>query len=142
MSYAQLSEDSDRDGSSSVGGGEHHRRNRRSSGDSSSMNGGGESSSASAAASGAIASIAGRMKSHNRGSLSEPLTKASGDGTNSNGMGNNNTTTTNNDAAGTVSDPFYVFREDLDRKIEIVDESLAEYLRIVHHTVRMEYFLA
>jgi len=34
------------------------------------------------------------------------------------------------------SDPFYVFREDLYRKLESVDESLAEYLRIVHQTVR------
>jgi len=34
-----------------------------------------------------------------------------------------------------VSDPFYVFREDLYRKLESVDESLAEYLGIVHQTV-------
>ena len=34
------------------------------------------------------------------------------------------------------SDPFYVFREDLYRKLESVDESLAEYLRIVHQSVR------
>ena len=33
------------------------------------------------------------------------------------------------------SDPFYVFREDLYRKLESVDESLAEYLRIVQQTV-------
>uniref|UniRef100_A0A7S3P3R1 t-SNARE coiled-coil homology domain-containing protein n=1 Tax=Amphora coffeiformis TaxID=265554 RepID=A0A7S3P3R1_9STRA len=31
-------------------------------------------------------------------------------------------------------DPFYVFREDLYRKLEHVDESLAEFLRIVHQT--------
>ena len=37
--------------------------------------------------------------------------------------------------AADVSDPFYVFREDLYRKLESVDESLAEYLRIVHQTV-------
>lgn len=32
-------------------------------------------------------------------------------------------------------DPFYVFREDLYRKLEQVDEGLADYLRIVHQTV-------
>lgn len=32
-------------------------------------------------------------------------------------------------------DPFYVFREDLYRKLELMDEALAEYLRIVHQTV-------
>jgi hypothetical protein len=34
-------------------------------------------------------------------------------------------------------DPFYVFREDLYRKLDLVDEGLAEYLRIVHQTVSM-----
>jgi hypothetical protein len=33
-------------------------------------------------------------------------------------------------------DPFYVFREDLYRKLELVDEALAEFLRVVHQTVR------
>ena len=32
-------------------------------------------------------------------------------------------------------DPFYVFRDDLYRKLELVDEGLAEYLRVVHETV-------
>jgi len=50
-----------------------------------------------------------------RKSLEEPLTAADGN--------------------GASSDPFYVFREDLYRKLELVDESLAEYLRIVHQTV-------
>mmetsp|Transcript_8825 Transcript_8825/g.12503 ORF Transcript_8825/g.12503 Transcript_8825/m.12503 type:complete len:310 (+) Transcript_8825:187-1116(+) len=31
-------------------------------------------------------------------------------------------------------DPFYVFREDLYRKLELVDEGLSRYLRIVHQT--------
>lgn len=31
-------------------------------------------------------------------------------------------------------DPFFVFREDMNRKLELVDEGLAEYLRIVHQT--------
>jgi hypothetical protein len=35
------------------------------------------------------------------------------------------------------SDPFYVFREDLCRQLERVDETLTEFLRIVHQTVRL-----
>lgn len=31
-------------------------------------------------------------------------------------------------------DPFYVFREDLYRKLDLVDDGLAEYLRLIHHT--------
>ena len=42
--------------------------------------------------------------------------------------------TANGDAAS--EDPFYVFREDLYRKLEQVDEGLADYLRIIHQTVR------
>jgi hypothetical protein len=38
-------------------------------------------------------------------------------------------------------DPFYVFRDDLYRKLELVDESLAEYLRVVHQTVRCTHFM-
>jgi hypothetical protein len=49
--------------------------------------------------------------------LSEPLT-ANGD-----------------EESGESADPFYVFRADLYRKLELVDESLAEYLRVVHQTV-------
>lgn len=55
----------------------------------------------------------------NRQALSEPLT--------------------NGDQAHISSDPFYVFREDLYRQLERVDESLAEYLRVVHQTVRTDY---
>ena len=32
-------------------------------------------------------------------------------------------------------DPFYVFRSDLFAKLDLVDESLAEFLRVVHQTV-------
>jgi len=39
-------------------------------------------------------------------------------------------------SSAAAADPFYVFRDDLEKKLECVDESLAEYLRIVHHTVR------
>lgn len=35
-------------------------------------------------------------------------------------------------------DPFYLFRSDLYRKLEAVDESLAEFLRVVHQTVGWE----
>lgn len=57
---------------------------------------------------------------NSRKSLEEPLTAAAAD---------------ENDTASSSSDPFYVFRQDLYRKLESVDESLAEYLRIVHQTV-------
>ena len=32
-------------------------------------------------------------------------------------------------------DPYFVFRKDLQQKLELVDESLADFLRIVHETV-------
>lgn len=34
-----------------------------------------------------------------------------------------------------VDDPFHVFREDLYRKLDLVEEGLTEYLRIIHQTV-------
>lgn len=37
----------------------------------------------------------------------------------------------------TDEDPFYVFREDLYRKLDLVEDGLTEYLRIVHQTVRL-----
>lgn len=37
---------------------------------------------------------------------------------------------------GEHSDPYFVFRSDLQNKLEQVDEALAEYLRVVHETVR------
>lgn len=36
-------------------------------------------------------------------------------------------------------DPFYVFRKDLYRKLELVDEALAEFLRVVHQTVSQNF---
>jgi hypothetical protein len=54
-------------------------------------------------------------KEQRRSALSEPLTA--------------------NGAHPDSEDPYYVFREDLYRKLDLVDESLAEYLRIVHQTV-------
>jgi hypothetical protein len=37
----------------------------------------------------------------------------------------------------TEEDPFYVFREDLYRKLDLVEDGLTEYLRLVHQTVRI-----
>jgi len=37
-------------------------------------------------------------------------------------------------------DPFYVFRDDLCRKLELVDEALAIFLRVVHQTVSLFVF--
>ena len=39
------------------------------------------------------------------------------------------------EAAVDPGDPFYVFSDDLKRKLELVDEALAEFLRVVHQTV-------
>lgn len=46
---------------------------------------------------------------------------------------------TNGNSTSTVdhNDPFYVFRSDLYRKLELVDETLAELLRVVHQTVSL-----
>ena len=77
-----------------------------------------------------------------RQSLSEPLTTTIPFRSNNNN--NNRGTTTNhyvNDETThqlpqLSADPFYVFRDDLYRQLSRVDETLAEYLRVVHHTVR------
>lgn len=60
-----------------------------------------------------VASSSFRMRSHDNEHLSEPLTA---------GM-------TNHD------DPYFVFRVDLMQKLELVDEGLADFLRVVHQTV-------
>jgi hypothetical protein len=57
-------------------------------------------------------------RTNKNNTLSEPLTSHAGDD------------------GGTNEDPYYVFREDLYRKLDILEESLAEYLRIIHQTVR------
>ena len=44
-----------------------------------------------------------------------------------------------NGSGGSTSDPgdpFYIFRGDLYKKLELVDEALAEFLRVIHQTVR------
>lgn len=58
--------------------------------------------------------------STNRQALSEPLTNGS--------------------HGHIFPDPFYVFREDLYRQLESVDDSLAEYLRVVYQTVGGFFF--
>jgi hypothetical protein len=62
---------------------------------------------------------------HKRNSeLSEPLTV------------NSITSVPVDEASGAdPGDPYFVFRADLKKKLELVDESLAEYLRVVHETV-------
>jgi hypothetical protein len=43
-----------------------------------------------------------------------------------------------------ADDPFYMFRDDLYQQLSRVDETLTEYLRVVHQTVRIRfsYYLA
>ena len=74
-----------------------------------------------------VASSHRRFRGHKRISseLSEPLTSA-------------NTSIVDESLGGDPGDPYYVFRSDLQRKLELVDEGLAEFLRIVHETVRDE----
>lgn len=54
--------------------------------------------------------------------LSEPLTSAG-------------TSIVDEELGSAGLDPYFVFRKDLYRKLELVDESLADFLRIVHETV-------
>lgn len=75
-----------------------------------------------------------------RASLSEPLTQSVRNLTdNANGGGVNNSHANGGGDSriyDNPSDPYYVFRDDLYRQLALVDESLAEYLRIVYQTVR------
>ncbi|KAG7346434.1 syntaxin [Nitzschia inconspicua] len=70
-----------------------------------------------------VASNRRRYKGHKRLSsdLSEPLTTAG-------------TSVVDESLGSEAGDPYFVFRNDLQRKLELVDESLAEFLRIVHET--------
>jgi hypothetical protein len=94
MSYAQISDNSDRGQRIRVPNGDEHD---------------GESSSS--------LRLTRSTSAAHSDALSQPL-NANGD-----------------EEAGENADPFYVFRADLYRKLELVDESLAEYLRVVHQTV-------
>lgn len=57
--------------------------------------------------------------------LSEPLTSAGA-------------SIVDEELGSTGGDPYFVFRKDLQKKLELVDESLADFLRIVHETVGHE----
>lgn len=70
----------------------------------------------SAAASVASGASSFRMRSHENEHLSEPLTAGMND-------------------IDSHEDPYFVFRGDLIQKLELVDEGLAEFLRVVHQTV-------
>jgi hypothetical protein len=67
-----------------------------------------------------------RFKGHKRISseLSEPLTSHTG------------TLDEESLLSHDPSDPYFVFRSDLQQKLDLIDDSLADYLRVVHETVR------
>jgi hypothetical protein len=67
-----------------------------------------------------------RFKGHKRISseLSEPLTSHTG------------TFDEESLLSHDPSDPYFVFRSDLQKKLDLIDDSLADYLRVVHETVR------
>lgn len=74
-----------------------------------------------------VASSHRRFAAHKRinSELSEPLTTAS--------------SIVDESLGGNSADPYFVFRSDLQKKLESLDEFLADYLRIVHETVRLTY---
>ena len=75
-----------------------------------------------------VASSRRRFRRGGNEELSQPLTVAS--------------EVNDLESLGTDSgDPYFVFRRDLQTKLEQVDESLADYLRIIHETVSRSYFL-
>ena len=84
--------------------------------------GGGDSAS--------VASHHRRFKGHKRISseLSEPLTITS----NASIVDESISVSTN-----ASSDPYFVFRNDLQNKLDLVDECLTDYLRVVNETVRI-----
>ena len=69
-----------------------------------------------------------------RQSLSEPLTTIPRSN-NSKGTNQYSDDEMTHQLPQLSADPFYVFRDDLYRQLSRVDETLAEYLRVVHHTV-------
>jgi t-SNARE complex subunit (syntaxin) len=72
-----------------------------------------------------VASHRRRFKGHKRLSsdLSEPLTTAG-------------TSVVDESLGSEAADPYFMFRNDLQKKLELMDESLADFLRVVHETVR------
>jgi hypothetical protein len=84
---------------------------------------------------GHLLSSASTSEQHDsRTSLSEPLTKTI---INDNGHDLNHRIYDNNSSSSNNTDPFYVFREDLYQQLSLVDETLAEFLRVVYQTVRI-----
>lgn len=106
--------------------------------------------------------VLGKSKSTSNTSLSEPLTGGSNDNGNINSSNpdgqdlemngemksmsqdelmdgtennNNDDTGNNNMSKPSEDDPFYVFKDDLIRKLDIMDDTLASYLLIVRTTV-------
>ena len=90
-----------------------------------------------------VVSISSRSTSHQRftrhkrinSELSEPLTSP---------LTSNNSTSVldhNESSTSLGGDPYFVFRSDLQNKLESADEFLADFLRIVHETVRALSFL-
>ena len=91
-----------------------------------------------------VVSISSRSTSHQRftrhkrinSELSEPLTSPL--------TSSNSTSVLDHNESSTSSgggDPYFVFRSDLQNKLESADEFLADFLRIVHETVRALSFL-
>lgn len=82
------------------------------------------------------------LDENNNGGDSHSLTVANGDADESSSRSRNGAVPKHlsepltSDAEAAEDDPFHVFREDLYRKLEAVDEGLTRYLRIVHQTVR------
>ena len=89
-----------------------------------------------------VVSISSRSTSHQRftrhkrinSELSEPLTSP---------LTSSSTSVLDHNESSTSSggDPYFVFRCDLQNKLELADEYLADFLRIVHETVRALSFL-
>ena len=73
-----------------------------------------------------VASSHRRFTAHKRinSELSEPLTSTT------------STSVLDESFGGGSGDPYFVFRSDLQNKLELADEFLADFLRIVHETVR------
>jgi hypothetical protein len=80
-----------------------------------------------------VASHHRRFRGHKRISseLSQPLT--------STGTGSVIDESLGGGTGGDTSDPYFLFRSDLQKKLDLLDECLADYLRVVHETVRAVY---
>ena len=93
-----------------------------------------------------VVSISSRSTSHQRftrhkrinSELSEPLTSPLTSSNSTSVLDHNESSTSSSGGGG---DPYFVFRSDLQNKLESADEFLADFLRIVHETVRALSFL-